>query len=123
MCNTLYYFIIILIGMVFHLLFGYSMFEIFFKFPLNYGMTPHSSNLSEDETPSNRVAIFVLDGKRCDSFFEVLASGEAPFLRNIIENRGVYGISHAKVPTETKSGFTVICSGHFEDASLALIDL
>jgi len=99
------------------------MFEIIFKFPLNYGMTPHSSNLSEDETPSNRVAIFVLDGKRCDSFFEVLASGEAPFLRNIIENRGVYGISHAKVPTETKSGFTVICSGHFEDASLALIDL
>ena len=123
MCNTLYYFIIILIGMVFHLLFGYSMFDIFFKFPLNYGMTPHSSNLSEDEIPSNRVAIFVLDGTRADSFFEAVASGEAPFLRNVIENRGVYGISHAKVPTETKPGFTAICSGHFEDASLALIDL
>ena len=123
MGKSLYYFIIILIGMIFHLLFAYSMFDIFFKFPLNYGMTPHSSQLSEDEIPSNRIAMFVLDGTRADTFFETIASGKAPFLRNILENRGVYGISHTKVPTETKPGFTALCSGHFEDASLALIDL
>lgn len=109
--------------MIFHLLFAYSMFDIFFKFPLNYGMTPHSSNLSEEEIPSNRIVLFVLDGTRADTFFETIASGKAPFLRNIIDNRGVYGISHTKVPTETKPGFTALCSGHFEDASLALIDL
>ena len=90
MFQSLYYFIILLIGMIFHLLFAYSMFDIFFKFPLNYGMTPHSSNLSEDEIPSNRIVLFVLDGTRADTFFETKASGKAPFLRNIVENRGVY---------------------------------
>ena len=114
------FFLIIILGLIVHLLFGYSMFDIFFKFPLNYGMTPHSPELSDDELPSNRVALLVLDGARADSFFEAASSGKSPFLRDIIENRGVYGISHTKVPTETKPGFTAICSGHFEDASLAL---
>ena len=118
-----YFFIIILIGTIFHLLFGYSMFDIFFVFPLNYGMTPHSPDLLDEEIPSDRVAIFILDGTRADSFFESIASGKSPFLRNILENRGVYGISHTEMPTESKPGFTAICSGHFEDASLALKDL
>ena len=118
-----HFFIIILLGSIFHLIFGYSMFDIFFKFPLSYGMTPHSPNLSENEIPSNRVAIFGLDGTRADSFFEAIASGKSPFLRDVLENRGIYGVSHAKVPTETKPGFTAMCSGHFEDASLALMDL
>ena len=118
-----FYFLIIFIGIIFHLLYGYSMFDIFFKFPLNYGMTPHSSNLSEDELPSNRVVLLVLDGVRADTFFECISSGKSPFLRNIITKKGVYGVSHTKVPTETKPGFTAICSGHFEDASLALKDL
>ena len=79
-----FYFLIIFIGIIFHLLYGYSMFDIFFKFPLNYGMTPHSSNLSEDELPSNRVVLLVLDGVRADTFFECISSGKSPFLRNII---------------------------------------
>ena len=119
----LFFFIIIVIGLVIHLLFAYSMFDIFFKFPLNFGMTPHSPNLSEDELPANRVALFVLDGTRADSFYEAIYSGKSRFLRNVIENRGVYGISHTKVPTETKPCLTAICSGHFEDASLALLEL
>ena len=116
-----FYFLIILIGIIFHILYGYSMFDIFFKFPLNYGMTPHSSNLSDDELPSNRVVLLILDGVRADTFFECIS--KSPFLRNIITKKGAYGVSHTKVPTETKPGFTAICSGHFEDASLALKDL
>ena len=119
----LFYFLIIFIGIVFHMLFGYSMFDIFFKFPLNYGMTPHSSNLTDSELPSNRLVLMILDGVRADTFFEAIASGKSPFLRNVVTKRGVYGVSHTKVPTETKPGFTAICSGHFEDASLALKDL
>ena len=119
----LYYFWIVFIGIIFHMLFGYSMFDIFFKFPLNYGMTPHSSNLTEGETPSDRVVLIVLDGVRADTFFECVSSGRSHFLRNIVTKKGVYGISHTQVPTETKPGFTSICSGHFEDASLALKDL
>ena len=99
------------------------MFDIFFKFPINFGMTPQSPNLSEDELPSNRVALFVLDGTRADSFFEAIYSSRNGFLRNVVRNRGVYGISHTKVPTETKPCLTAMCSGHFEDASLALLEL
>lgn len=118
-----HYLLIVVIGIIIHILLGYSMFDIFFKFPLTYGMTPHSSNLTESEYPSNRVVLLILDGVRADTFFECISSGKSPFLRNIVTNRGVYGISHTKVPTETKPGFTAICSGHFEDASLALKDL
>lgn len=118
-----FYFLIILIGIIIHILYGYSMFDIFLKFPLNYGMTPHSSNLPDDELPSNRVVLFILDGVRADTFFECISSGKSPFLRNIVTKKGVYGVSHTKVPTETKPGFTAICSGHYEDASLALKDL
>ena len=118
-----YYFIIILIGCIFHIIFGYSMFDIFFKFSLSYGMTPHSSSLEENEIPSDRIAIIALDGVRVDVFYETIANGKSPFLREIIENRGVYGVSHARVPTETKPDFTAMFSGHFSDASLALKDL
>ena len=45
------------------------------------------------------------------------------FFEKYNNKKGVYGVSHTKVPTETKPGFTAICSGHFEDASLALKDL
>ena len=99
------------------------MFDIFYKFPLNYGMTPHSSNLTEEEIPSNRVVLIILDGVRADTFFESVSSGKSPFLRNIVTKRGVYGISHSKVPTESSPCFTAICSGHCEYASLMLKDL
>ena len=121
--EAFYFFILISLGTVFHILFVYSMFDIFFIFPLNYGMTPHSSSLSEDEIPSNRVVIIALDGVRADVFFETIGNGLAPFLKDVIENRGVYGVSHTKVPTETKPNFIAMFSGHFSDASLALKDL
>ena len=118
-----YYFLIIFIYIIFHLIIGYSMIDIFYKFPLNYGMTPHSSNLTEKEIPSNRVVLIILDGVRADTFFESVSSGKSPFLRNIVTKRGVYGISHSKVPTESGPCFTAICSGHLEYASLILKDL
>ena len=121
--EVFYFFILISLGTVFHILFMYSMFDIFFIFPLNYGMTPHSSSLSEDEIPSNRVVIMALDGVRADVFFETIGNGLAPFLKDVIENRGVYGVSHTKVPTETKPNFIAMFSGHYSDASLALKDL
>ena len=121
--TVFYYFLIIIIYIIFHLIIGYSMFDIFYKFPLNYGMTPHSSNLTEEEIPSNRVVLIILDGVRADTFFESVSSGKSPFLRNIVTKRGVYGISHTKAPTESKPGFNAICSGHFEYASLALKDI
>jgi phosphatidylinositol glycan class N len=115
-----YYTEIIIKGIIFHLIFGYSMFAIYFKFSINYGMTPHSSELSEDEIPAKRVAIIITDGVRADLLYEVISIGETPFLQNIIESKGIYGISHTKAPTETNHCITALFSGHFDDGSITL---
>jgi phosphatidylinositol glycan class N len=96
------------------------MFAIYFKFSINYGMTPHSSELSEDEIPAKRVAIIITDGVRADLLYEVISIGETPFLQNIIESKGIYGISHTKAPTETNHCITALFSGHFDDGSITL---
>lgn len=60
--------IILLIGSLLHIIFIYSMFDIFFKFSLSYGMAPHSSSLEEKDIPSNRIVVVALDGTRADAF-------------------------------------------------------
>jgi phosphatidylinositol glycan class N len=96
------------------------MMDIFYKFPLNYGMPSHSANLAKEEILSNRVVLISFDGFRADTFYETINMGKNPFLENIIKNRGVYGVSHLKVPTESKPCFTAMSTGHFQDGSLAL---
>ena len=118
--NTLYIIILIIISLFFHILFGYSMMDVFYKFPLNYGMPSHSANLTKEEILSNRVVLISFDGFRADTFYETINMGKNPFLENIIKNRGVYGVSHLKVPTESKPCFTAMSTGHFQDGSLAL---
>ena len=94
--------------------------DVFYKFPLNYGMPSHSANLAKEEILSNRVVLISFDGFRADTFYEAINMGKNPFLENIIKNRGVYGVSHLKVPTESKPCFTAMSKGHFQDGSLAL---
>lgn len=120
-CSNIFQFILIIVlSLFFHILFGYSMMDVLYKFPLNYGMPPHSASLSDNETLSDRVVILAFDGFRADTFFETINFGKNPYLQKIIRERGVYGVSHLKAPTETKPCFTAMCTGHFQDGSLAL---
>lgn len=56
------------------------------------------------------------DGLRADFVFSANATQivpdtperVAPYLRDIVENRGVYGISHTRVPTESRPGHVAI---------------
>jgi len=118
--NIFHFFLIIILSIFFHILFGYSMMDILYKFPLNYGMPTHSASLSDEETLSDRVVILAFDGFRADTFYETINYGKNPYLQKIIRERGVYGVSHLKAPTETKPCFTAMCTGHFQDGSLAL---
>ena len=67
---------------------------------------------------------------RADKFFEAVESEgdgmqrssykvvhRVPFLRKIIENKGRWGVSHTRVPTESRPGHVALLSGFYEDLS------
>ena len=71
-----------LVGFVVHLIFFYSIFDIYFTSPLVHGMTPHSTLQA---APAKRLVLFVADGLRADKLFELDKNGQtrAPFLRYV----------------------------------------
>ena len=71
---------LILVGIGIHLVFFYSIFDIYFTSPIVHGMSPHSSPLPP---PAKRLVFFSADGLRADKMFEVGADGETniPYLR------------------------------------------
>uniref|UniRef100_A0A8C4QST0 GPI ethanolamine phosphate transferase 1 n=1 Tax=Eptatretus burgeri TaxID=7764 RepID=A0A8C4QST0_EPTBU len=93
-----------------------SIFEIYFTSPLVHGMTPHTPPLP---APARRLVLFVADGLRADAFFQVDARGSSrtPFLRDVIERRGSWGISHTRVPTESRPGHVALIAGFYEDVA------
>ncbi|XP_033842038.1 GPI ethanolamine phosphate transferase 1 [Periophthalmus magnuspinnatus] len=105
-----------LIGLTVHVVFFLSIFDIYFTSPLVHGMTPQATLL---EPPASRLVLMVADGLRADSLFTLLPNGSsrAPFMRNIIETRGTWGVSHTRVPTESRPGHVALIAGFYEDVS------
>lgn len=65
-------------------------------------------------------SICIADGLRADKFFEPDEFGNgfrAPFLRSIIREKGRWGVSHARPPTESRPGHVSIIAGFYEDPS------
>lgn len=66
---------------------------------------------------AKRLVLFVADGLRADKFFDDQLSN-TPFLKSIVEQRAsLSGISHTRVPTESRPGHVAIISGFYEDVS------
>ncbi|RWW80668.1 hypothetical protein BHE74_00010989 [Ensete ventricosum] len=128
---------LVALGIVLHAIYMLSIFDIYFKTPIVHGMDPVPQRFSP---PAKRLVLFVgagalpsfldrgddvcdPDGLRADKFFEPDSDGRfrAPFLRSVIKEKGRWGISHARPPTESRPGHVAIIAGFYEDPSALYI--
>ncbi|KAF9606883.1 hypothetical protein IFM89_029482 [Coptis chinensis] len=94
-----------------------SIFDIYFKTPIVHGMEPVPPRF---KPPAKRLVLLIADGLRADKFFEPASSDgkyRAPFLRSVIKDKGRWGVSHARPPTESRPGHVAIIAGFYEDPS------
>lgn len=121
------------LAVVFHLIYAYSIFDIYFVSPIVTGMKsfgvdrPPSAN-----APAKRLVLFVADGLRADKAFEPVLDPSpedpadpeseksihlAPFIRSRVLSHGTFGVSHTRVPTESRPGHVALIAGLYEDVS------
>ncbi|KAL4932328.1 mannose-ethanolamine phosphotransferase MCD4 [Aspergillus undulatus] len=119
------------LAVVFHLIYAYSIFDIYFVSPIVSGMK--SFRVERDpgaEAPAKRLVLFVADGLRADKAFELSPDPDlpedhegddlvylAPFVRSRVLSHGTFGISHTRVPTESRPGHVALIAGLYEDVS------
>jgi len=79
---------LVLVSLVVHGLLLLSIFDIYFRSPVEHGMSPQYP--THGPPPAKRLVLFVADGLRADAFYSVDGSGKtlAPYLRGIVETRG-----------------------------------
>lgn len=79
-------------------------------------MTPQFTPLPP---PAKRLVLFVADGLRADALYGLDEDGNssAPFIRNVIMHEGSWGVSHTRVPTESRPGHVALIAGFYEDVS------
>ncbi|KAI0888857.1 GPI ethanolamine phosphate transferase 1 [Annulohypoxylon maeteangense] len=118
------------IAMVFHLIYIYSIFDIYFVSPIVSGMQLFQVERPVGvKAPADRLVLFVGDGLRADKAFqshpepypETEADNTprplAPYLRSRVLEHGTFGVSHTRVPTESRPGHVALIAGLYEDVS------
>ncbi|KAL4115008.1 hypothetical protein PRIC2_013904 [Phytophthora ramorum] len=102
---------LLVLGVFFHALYVLSIFDIYFTSPVVH----HIESVGyTDAPPAKRVVVFVADGCRADKFFE---AERVSFLRDVMQKRGSWGVSHTRVPTESRPGHVALFAGMYEDVS------
>ncbi|CAI5731788.1 unnamed protein product [Hyaloperonospora brassicae] len=104
---------LLVLGVAFHAVYVRSIFDLYFTSPV----VPHVPSVAYTAAPpAARVVVFVADGCRADRLFEGTPP-RAPFLRAIVQQTGSYGVSHTRVPTESRPGHVALFAGMYEDVS------
>ncbi|KAJ6611479.1 Phosphatidylinositolglycan class N-domain-containing protein [Mycena sp. CBHHK59/15] len=112
-------------GLFFHLVYIGSVFDCYFTSPVVHGMQHYNLGSAE----SKRLVLIVGDGLRADLLFQKngftldtpnAPEVVAPYLRSIAETRGAFGVSHTRVPTESRPGHVAIIGGMYEDVSAVM---
>lgn len=121
------------VAIVFHLVYIYSIFDIYFVSPIVHGMSSYGVERPIGvEAPAKRLVLYVGDGLRADKAFQSFpdpspsnpsAPGAleprplTPFLRSKVLKAGTFGVSHTRVPTESRPGHVALIGGLYEDVS------
>ncbi|CAL1679696.1 unnamed protein product [Lasius platythorax] len=97
-------------GLIVHLVLLWGVLDVNFHSPIikELPVVPAPSG-----SPAKRVLLFVADGLRFQTFIDK----PPPYLRDVMKNKGVWGISHTRVPTESRPGHVAIAAGLYEDPS------
>ena len=157
------------ISLLFHLLYTYSIFDIYFTSPVVHPSRRFSAQTALEQStrgdtevfrpPAERLVLIVGDGLRADTLYkyhestllppwaqeDIVQYGRlqsttalsaaknwtrrsvtqdssstfdaAPYLRQIALERGRWGLSHTRVPTESRPGHVALIAGMYEDVS------
>jgi phosphatidylinositol glycan class N len=118
------------IAVVFHLVYILSIFDIYFVSPIVSGMRLFQiERPASTPPPADRLVLFVGDGLRADKAFQshpepypksdddLVPRPLAPFLRSKVLEEGTFGVSHTRVPTESRPGHVALIAGLYEDVS------
>lgn len=146
----------VLVALAFHLVFTWSIFDVYFRSPVVYPAARFSAKsvaAKPLDAPAQRLVLTVADGLRADTLYQEqpwerlpdwaqadVAHGSgfsalnrssapapaahrdarvraAPYLRDIALHRGIHGVSHTRVPTESRPGHVALIAGMYEDMS------
>ncbi|KAJ3330585.1 Glycosyl phosphatidyl inositol anchor synthesis [Blyttiomyces sp. JEL0837] len=104
---------LLVFGVIFHIIYSWSIFDIYFRTPLVHGMEPE---LPPQPPLADRLVLFVADGLRADKLYENDLE-RAPYLKSVVSTVGSWGVSHTRVPTESRPGHVALIAGFYEDVS------